>query len=651
MTEHKGLSHTAYGGIKGDDYVPYIPASQAMPELTSISILIGVLLAALFAAANTYLALNVGMTIAAGIPAAILGTGLLKVFFKKSSILEANMISGVAAMGESLAGGIVFTLPAVFIWGMKLSVGTIIIITLLGGLLGIIFIVPLRRYLIVEEHGKLAFPESMAAAEVLVTSSSGGAGFKTVLTGIIVGGIYKFISAGLFLWTEEPHWNIKLTQNNKSIFESFFGFDAMASLAGVGFIVGIEASLYMFAGALVATFGLIPLIIFIGAGSNTVLYPATEAISKLSATAIRGNYIRYIGAGAVAAGGFISLAKSLPTIIKSFKAAMAGIGAKGGETKRTDLDIPMTWVIGGTALAFFLSWLLPFGITKIGFAGALLAVVFAFFFSVVSARICGIIGASNNPVSGMTIATLLFVTSVLKATGRTGNDGMLAALITGAIVCIGISVAGGAGQALKTTHIIGGTPKKLQIGMYFGVVLGAVAAAFTVILMINTYGFTGPRAIAAPQATLMSMVVQGVMTAQLPWSLILIGATFGVMIELLGLPVLPVALGIYLPIHLSAGILVGGIVRVIVDKKYMKNDTELKEKTEKGILLASGLVAGDAIMGIVVAVIAAAGLGEVVGIGPKLIPEIAGSNWTATVVYLLLAIWIYKFTVRKDKKA
>lgn len=649
MSEHKGLSHTAYGGIKGEDYVPYISASQAMPELTSISIIIGVLLAALFAAANTYLALNVGMTIAAGIPAAILGTGLLKFIFRRSHILEANMISGVAAMGESLAGGIVFTLPAIFIWGMSIDLLTIIIVTLLGGLLGIIFVVPLRRYLIIEEHGKLAFPESMAAAEVLVTSNAGGAGFKSVLTGIIGGGIYKFLSAGLLLWAEEPNWDINLVQNKKPIFESFFGFDAMASLAGVGFIVGIEASLYMFAGALVATFGLIPLIKFIGVGSTTVLYPATKAIGELSAGDIRGNYIRYIGAGAVAAGGFISLAKSMPTIINSFRSAMSGIGAKGGEAKRTDLDIPMTWVIGGAALVFFLAWFLP--MVNIGFAGSLLAVLFAFFFSVVSARICGIIGASNNPVSGMTIATLLFITAVLKALGFAGNSGMFAALISGAIVCIGISVAGGAGQALKTTYIIGGTPKKVQVGMYLGVILGAVAAGATLLLMINTYGLTGERAIAAPQATLMSMVVKGVMTGQLPWSLILIGATFGVMIELLGLPVLPVALGIYLPIHLSAGILVGGIVRVIVDKKFKNNETELKERTEKGILLASGLVAGDAIMGIIVALLAAVKLSDAVAIGPKLMPAIAASNWTATVIYLLLAVWIYKYTIKAGKKS
>ncbi|GLC29925.1 OPT family oligopeptide transporter [Clostridium omnivorum] len=647
MTEKKGLSHTAYGGINGDDYTPYVSASEAMPELTLVSIVIGCLFAAVFAAANTYLALKVGMTIAAGIPAAILGTGILKLAFRRNNILEANMISAIAAMGESLAGGIVFTLPAIIIWGMKLSFTTIVIVTLLGGLVGILFVVPLRRYLIVEEHGKLAFPESMAASEVLVTGSTGGSGFKTVLTGIFGGAVYKFLSGGLLIWAEEPEWSINLTQGGKPIYQTFFGLDAMASLAGVGFIVGIEASLYMFAGALVATFGLIPLISYVGAGLTTPLFPATEPIAKMTAGAIRGNYIRYIGAGAVAAGGFISLAKSLPTIIKSFKAAMSGIGGKSESTKRTELDVPMTWVIGAAVLVFVLSWLLP--MIKVGVVGAILAVLFSFFFAVVSARICGIIGASNNPVSGMTIATLLFITSVLKATGMTGNTGMVAALIAGAIVCVAVAVAGGSGQALKTSYIIGGTPRKVEIGMYLGVLIGSLAAAAAMLLLIQTYGIGGERGIAAPQATLMSMVVKGVMTGELPWSLVLVGMTFGVMIELMGLPVLPVALGIYLPIHLSAGILVGGIVRVLVDKKFKNNDSVLKEKTEKGILLSSGLVAGDALMGIIVALLAALKLSDAVAIGPKFMPSISGSNWIALLVYVLLAYWIYRFTVKEDK--
>jgi putative OPT family oligopeptide transporter len=649
MAENQGLSHSAYGGIKGEDYVPYIPASQAMPELTVISIIIGCALAALFAAANTYLALKVGMTIAAGIPAAILGTGLLKIIFKKSHILEANLISAVAAMGESLAGGIVFTLPAIIIWGKELSFMTIFTVTILGGLLGIFFVVPLRRYLVIEEHGKLAFPESMAASEVLVTSNAGGAGFKTVLTGMLAGGAYNFLSGGLLLWSTEPNWEIALKQNGKSIFESFFGFDAVASLAGVGFIVGIEASLYMFAGALVATFGLVPLIKYVGATSTVALYPATKPIAQLSADAIRSNYVKYIGAGAVAAGGFLSLAKSLPTIIKSFKAAMSGIGAKGGEVKRTELDVPMTWVIGAAVLVFFLAWFLP--IIHVSAIGALMAVIFSFFFAVVSARICGIIGASNNPVSGMTIATLLFVTAILKATGMAGDTGMVAALLAGAIVCVATAVAGGAGQGLKTSYIIGGTPKKIEIGMILGVVVGALAGGAVMLLLIHTYGIGGDHGLPAPQATLMSLVVKGVMTAQLPWAFVLVGVAFGVMIELMGLPVLAVALGIYLPIHLSAGILVGGIVRLLVDKKFKKDENVLKEKTEKGILLASGLVAGDAIMGIVIAILAAVKLADPVGIGARMFTSITSSNWTATVTYVALAYWIYRFTVKSDKKA
>jgi putative OPT family oligopeptide transporter len=644
MSDNKGLSHSAYGGVEGKDYVPYIPASKALPELTVISIVIGCLFAIIFASANTYLALKVGMTIAAGIPAAILGTGVLK-FLKRNSILEANMISGIAAMGESLAGGIVFTLPAVIIWGMDLKLSTIVIVTMLGGLLGIFFVVPLRKYLTIEEHGKLAFPESMAAAEVLVTGNTGGAGFKTVVTGFLAGGVYKLISGGFLFWLEEPEWNINLTQQGKPIYQTFFGMDAMASLAGVGFIVGIEASLYMFAGSVLATFGLIPLIKYVGAGLTGPLFPSTVPIAQMSAGAIRGSYIRYIGAGAVAAGGFISLGKSLPTIIKSFKAAMSGIGGKGGE-KRTDMDVPMTWVIGAAALVFFLAWFLP--MIHVGFLGSLMAILFSFFFAVVSARICGIIGASNNPVSGMTIATLLFVTSVLKATGNVGNTGMLVAIIAGAIVCVAISVAGGAGQSLKTTFIIGGTPKNLQIGMYIGVLAASAAAGAAMLLLIHTYGI-GDKGIAAPQATLMSMVVKGVMTGQLPWSLVIVGMAAGVMCELMGLPVLPVALGIYLPIDLSTGILVGGIVRVLVEKKFKKNEAQGKIQVEKGILLASGLVAGDAIMGIVIAVFAALNIADKVGIGAKIMPSITQSPWTALVIYILFAVWVYKFAVKKDK--
>lgn len=639
MEKSKKLSHTAYGGIKGEDYLPFVPASQAMPEITVYSIVIGMIFAMVFAAANTYLGLKVGLTISAGIPGAILATGVLKGLFKRNNILEANMISSIAAMGESLAAGIIFILPAIILWGMELKLSTIIVVTLLGGLLGVFFVTPLRRFLIVEEHGTLVYPESMAAAEVLVTGSEGGSGLKTVATGLAVGALYKLFSGGFKLWLDEASWTIKPMQG------TMFGFDTLASLMGVGYIVGARVSLYMFGGSVIAWFGLMPLIMYVGQGLQTPLFPSTVIISKMDAWSVWSSYIRYIGAGAVAAGGFISLGKSTPTIIKSFKSAMSGIGdGKTGVKNRSDIDAPLSWVIGAAVLVFLLSWLLP--IINVGIIGALLAVVFSFFFAVVSARMVGIIGASNNPASGMTIATLLFVTAVLKVTGNVGDKGMVAAVIVGGIVCAAICVSGGTAQSLKTTYIIGGTPKNVQIGMYLGIIAAAAVAGAVLLMLNSTYGI-GSKDIAAPQATLMSMVIKGVMTGQLPWALVFVGVAIAIFCELSGLPILPVALGIYLPIHLNAAILCGGIVRFLVENKFKKNEERKKTQVEKGILLASGLVAGDALMGIVVA--GAATLGLKIGFGTTLIPALAASSEFSTLTFFALGLWIYMYATKVDK--
>lgn len=648
MSEKKGLSHDAYGGVKGEDYVPYVNAKEALPELTIASIIIGSLFAAIFSAANVYLGLKVGMTISAIIPASILGTAVLFAFGRKS-ILEANLVAGVAGVGEALAGGIVFTLPAIVVWGQKLTLLQIVSITILGGILGILFVVPLRKYLMVEEHGKLPFPESMAASEVLVNSAAGGDGLKSVVTGLAGGGIFKFLSGGLLLWSESPTWLINVTQGGKSIFASIFGIDAIASLLGVGFIVGIEVAIYMFAGAVIACFGLIPLIKFLGEGLAGPLYPSTVPIAEMTASAIRSEYVRYIGAGAVAAGGFISLAKAIPIIVKSIKSAFAGMKSGSVETKRTEIDVKITWVMGAAVLVFFLSWLLP--MTKLHPVGALLAVIFSFFFAVVSARICGIIGASNNPISGMTIATLLFITAILKSIGVVGNTGMVMALTAGGIVSVATAVAGGAGQALKSTYIIGGTPKNVEIGLLIGLVVSAIAGGAAMLLLINIYGIGGETGLPAPQANLMAMVVQGVMDAKLPWTLVLVGAAIGIAMEMFKLPVLPVALGIYLPMNLSAGVLAGGILRVIVDKKYKAKEKLKKEKVEKGVLVASGLVAGDALVGILIAALTGLGLADAVGIGPNILPALAESKIFAIVMFLALMFWVYKYITGDSKKA
>ncbi|MDO6355597.1 oligopeptide transporter, OPT family [Caloramator sp. CAR-1] len=636
MTENKGLSAGAYGGVSGDDYVPYVPVSKAMPEMTVLSIFIGIIFAIVFGAANTYLGLKVGMTIAAGIPGAILATGILKGILRRNNILEANMIQAMASMGESLAGGLIFIIPAVIIFGDKLTIGTITVVAILGSLLGILFVVPLRRYLIVEEHGKLVYPEGMAAAEVLVSSSAGGSGFKTMMTGVAGGGIFKFLSEGLLLWKYEPEWTIKPLQG------TIFGADVTAALIGVGYIVGIEIGMYMFAGALVAWLGLIPLIKYIGAGLTEPLFPSAALIKDMDAWAIWSKYIRYVGAGAVIAGGFISIAKAMPTIARSFKSAMSGIGAKASQ-KRTDVDVPMTYVIAGAIFVFIMAWLFP--MTNVPVAGAIFVIIFAFFFSVVSARLVGMIGTSNNPISGMTISSLLFITGILKLTGHADNKAMVAAIIAGGIVCVAIAIAGGTAQSLKTTFIIGGTPKNLEIGMFLASAASAAAIGYVILMLNSAYGI-GSKEIPAPQATMMSMVVKGIMTSQLPWTLVLAGISFGVMCELMGIPILPFALGLYLPIHLSAGVVIGGIVRAVVDKKFKDNEEVLKEKTEKGVLLASGMVAGESLVGILLAVFAMVGVN--IGIGEKILPAITSSPWTSAVMGLVLCYWIYSFVVKKD---
>ncbi|KAF0092022.1 MAG: oligopeptide transporter OPT family [Fusobacteria bacterium] len=659
------LSKSAYSGTAGKDYVPYIPTTEAMPEMTGYSIIIGVIFALIFAAANTYLGLKVGLTISAGIPGAILATGLLKGLFRRNNILEANMVASLAAMGESIAGGIIFVLPALLLLGFGLSIFTVIIVTIIGGLMGVFFVTPIRRYLIVEEHGTLVYPESMAAAEVLVTGSAGGSGFKTVLLGMGVGGAYKILSGGFKFWSENASYTIKSYQG------TLIGVDTIASLMGVGFIVGTKTSMLMFGGSVVAWLALIPLIKFLGAGLVDPLFPSTVPIGEMDAFAVWSSYIRYIGAGAVATGGFISLAKSLPTIISSFKQAVVGMSkGKASSVNRMNLESPLMWVIAAAIGGFLLTWLVP--MIGGGIIGGIMAVVFSFFFAVVSARMVGMVGASNNPVSGMTIATLLIVTTVIKLLGNTGDSGIKTSLMIAGVVCVAIAVAGGTAQSLKTTFIIGGTPRNVQLGMFLALAISSLAAAATLMLLDTAYGIGGD-AVPAPQATLMRMIAEGIMTAELPWTLVFIGAAIAVFCYLANLPILAVALGIYLPIGLCSAIFAGGLVREVVErimtirnrdndkkvkaasKEKAKDDSEnskgdnplLDAAVEKGILLASGLVAGDALMGIVIGIFAVIGID--IGFGLKLIPWLSTNNLFSFAMFILLAIWIFIYSTKKAK--
>lgn len=588
--------------MENKEFKPYVPADKVTPEFTATSIIIGVLLAIIFGAANAYLGLRVGMTVSASIPAAVISMGVIRVIMKKDSILESNMVQTIGSAGESLAAGAIFTLPALFLWANEgkteaPNLLTISLIALVGGILGVLFMIPLRNALIVKEHGVLPYPEGTACAEVLLAGEEGGTSAKTVFAGMGLSAVFKFITDGLKVVPGV------VTAPIRSL-RTAFSAEVYPALLGVGYICGIKIASYMFAGALLGWFVLIPAITIFG--GPTTMYPGDVPIAQMyaegGADVIWGSYIRYIGAGAVAAGGIISLIKSLPLIVSTFKDSLKGLkgGTKAGSL-RTEQDLDMRLVLGGSLVLILVIWLLP--AIPVSLIGALLVVVFGFFFATVSSRMVGLVGSSNNPVSGMAIATLLFSTLVLKVTGNTGVSGMIGAIAIGSVICIVAAMAGDTSQDLKTGYILGATPKKQQIGE----LLGAVVAAFTiggVLLLLNSAWGFGTTELAAPQATLMKMITEGVMNGNLPWPLVLIGIFAAIVVEILGIPVLPVAIGLYLPLELSATIMIGGVIRWIVDKKSADKNGE----ASGGVLFCSGLIAGEGLVGILLAILAVVGV-------------------------------------------
>lgn len=587
---------------KGATYKPFIPADKVVPEITVTSILLGILLAVVFGAANAYLGLRVGMTISASIPAAVLSMGVIRFILRKDSILENNMVQTIGSAGESLAAGAIFTLPALFLWAEEgkietPSMLTITLICLVGGVLGILFMIPLRQALIVEEHGVLPFPEGQACSEVLMAGEEGGSKAGAVFSGLGIAALYKFLTDGLKIWPSEVGHDIKFFKG------SSLGMQVLPALAGVGYICGPKISSYMFAGGTLSWFVLMPVIALFGA--DATIFPGTEVINTLSPGTLWGTYVRYIGAGAVATGGVISLIKSFPMIVRTFKATMATFGKKTEKTAtvlpRTQQDLPMPLVIGLVILLVLLIWLLPtFPVNPLG---ALLVVIFGFFFAAVSSRMVGLIGSSNNPVSGMAIATLLATTVLLKITGTAGTKGMVGAIAIGGIICVVAAIAGDTSQDLKTGFLVGATPRKQQVGEIIGVIASAISIGYVLDLLNRAWGFGGTE-IPAPQGMMMKMIVEGIMNAQLPWSLIFIGVFVAIVIEILGVPVMPVAVGMYLPFSLSAGIMCGGIIRWFVEKRTKKNEKFNKEAVERGTLYTSGLIAGEGLMGILLAVFA-----------------------------------------------
>ena len=639
---------------KSTEFKPYIPASKVTPELTVTSIVMGILLAIIFGAANAYLGLRVGMTVSASIPAAVIAMGVIRVLLKKNSILESNLVQTIGSAGESLAAGTIFTLPALFLWAKddvtdKPGIIEITLISLIGGLLGIFFMVPLRNALIVKEHGTLPYPEGTACAEILLAGENGGANASTVFAGMGFAAIFKFIIDGLKAVPGEIAFKVKG-------YAGEFGTQIYPAVMSVGYICGFRISSYMFSGGVLSWLVLIPLIVLFG--ENVVMYPSTEqTIGEIyaasGASGIWSNYVRYIGAGALAAGGIISLIKSLPIIVRTFRDAIKSMSDKSGvkSNERTAQDINLKIVIGAIVVLTLLVWLIP--AIPVSLLGAFIIVVFGFFFATVSSRMVGLVGSSNNPVSGMAIATLLLSTLILKFTGAEGAEGMTAAIAIGSIICIVAAIAGDTSQDLKTGYILGSTPKKQQIGEIIGVVAAALTIGATLYLLDNEMGF-GTDTLPAPQATLMKMIVEGVMSADLPWNLVFIGVFIAILIEVIGIPVLPFAIGVYLPVHLNACIMVGGIIRLIFDK--MKTD-KIGEQRKKdiindGILFTSGMIAGEGLVGVLIALLAVFEIDEVLDISGKLNFPPAVSTALSLVLFAVIILTLLKFSIwKKPAKA
>ena len=627
-----------------NEFKPYIPADRVMPELTVTSIVMGMLLAVIFGAANAYLGLRVGMTVSASIPAAVISMGVIRVIMKRNSILESNMVQTIGSAGESLAAGAIFTMPALFLWAEEglcdmPSLVEITLIALCGGVLGVLFMVPLRNALIVKEHETLLYPEGTACADVLLAGEEGGANASTVFSGMGLAAAFKFVVDGLKVLPSDVAFAFKS-------FKGEIGMEVYPALLGVGYIVGPQIASYMFVGSLIGWMVIIPLICLFG--PDTWLYPADvgKTIADLyavgGAAKIWSTYVKYIGAGAIATGGIISLIKSLPLIITTFRDSIKSMkGGKNTNTARTAQDLPMQMILFGIVAMILIIWVVP--AIPVTLLGAAIIVVFGFFFATVSSRMVGLVGSSNNPVSGMAIATLLIATMSIKASGKTGIDGMTAAIAIGSVICIVAAIAGDTSQDLKTGYLLGATPKKQQMGEIIGVVVSGLAIGGVLYLLNAAWGYGGAE-VPAPQATLMKMIVEGIMGGNLPWNLVFVGVFLAIALEILRIPVMPFAIGLYLPIYLNASIMIGGVVRMFMDhRKNVDEETKTKQTTD-GTLYCAGMIAGEGLVGILLAIFAVFGINVSIG------ESVNFGNIGGVVLMVIMILCLLKFSLWKKSK-
>lgn len=607
---------------------PYISSKDVkMREFTLRAVVLGVILGLVFGVGNAYLGLKVGTTVSASIPAAVLSMAILRTFFKGVSILENNLVQTIASVGEGLAAGVIFTVPALFLLGEHPSSSRIFLLAALGGILGVLFMIPMRRYIIVQEHGKLPFPEGTACAEILKSGESSRSQAMMAFLGIIVGSLHKLCSSAFYIFKEVPSWIIAPFQ------KTLFSMDCTPALLGVGFIVGPRISALLFAGGALGWWVLIPLIRMFGTG-DIMIYPAHLPIAQMSSDEIWSDYVRYIGAGTIAVGGILSLFKIAPMIIKTLRVGFDEL-FQGFSTKqkmiRTDRDISLRWLVLGSLAIILTLWLFP-GL-PMNLLTIILLVFIGFFFVAVTSLTVGIVGSTSNPVSGMTITTLLITCLIFVMLGWTERIYLVAALTMSVVANVAIALAGTTSQDLKTGFLLGATPRLQQIGEIIGVILPAMAIGGTLYLLDKAYGF-GTAQMPAPQGTMMALIAKGVIEGDIPTTLVVIGVVVGLLLEMLKLPILPFAIGLYLPLSLSTGMMAGGIVAAFVKKRQRDSNP-----MDRGILAASGFVAGDACTGVIIALLTVGGI--VPASATAFLP-----GWSSIFIYAILGIALASFALK-----
>jgi uncharacterized oligopeptide transporter (OPT) family protein len=617
-----GLSQKAYVPIpEGDSYDPFVPASESPAEFTIKAVGLGILFGIVFGAANAYLGLRAGLTISTSIPVAVMTVAVFRALSSigiRGTILETNISQTTGSASSSLASGVIFTLPALFMWGMPPELLQMTLLAMCGGLLGILFMIPLRRFLIEREHGKLPYPEGTACAEVLVANEIGGSRARFVFYGLFGGAFFKFLTSWIRIIPDDIHARISV----------------------------------MVGGALLSWLVIIPSIAWWGEARVEPFFPETvNLIRDMSPSQLWTRYVRYIGAGAVATAGIITLIRSIPVMVSSFRIGAAQLSAQYSATEatpvveRTGNDLPLRYVGIGVLIIAAVLVLVPqvfgaVGSVDVRLAAAICVVVFAFFFVTVASRIVGLVGVTSNPTSGMTIAALLGTASIFLAFGWTDALGKAAALTVGCVVAIAASISGDTSQDLKTGYLLGATPRRQQTSDLIGVLTSAVFVCLTVLALGKGFGF-GSAELPAPQATLMKLVIDGVLDQNLPWTLVAIGAGIAIVAEIARIPSLPFAVGVYLPVSTLTPIFVGGLIRLWMERNS-KDETTAANRRERGVLLGSGFVGGEGLLGVGIALVAVAKSRRPDGIGTEWLGAEAVAMLVGLAAFAVFIAWFFR---------